>query len=357
MSAGYKYITWTRTKIGYDLALLAGVALYCYLFTKVAPQFWTGDARVNGQIIQMRAYGTCAFLMLTMILCIGPLARWHSRFLPLLYNRRHFGVFTFLMAAFHAKKVLDWYHSYGDLSPLMSLMVTITEGGLNSFTGFPFELLGILALLILCLMAVTSHDFWLNFLSAKVWKALHMSVYVAYGLLVMHISLGALQSERSLFYAVVLGTSIVLVAGLHLVAGYREQRTDREGASSFKAKDHWFDVGRFDEIPLNRAKIIHLDNGERVAIFRYDNKLSAVSNVCAHQNGPLGEGRVIDGCITCPWHGYQYVPHTGQSPPPFEEKIPTFRLKLEGDRVLLDSRALAPGTPVDPVLIEEPAHA
>ncbi|MDH3690432.1 MAG: ferric reductase-like transmembrane domain-containing protein [Gammaproteobacteria bacterium] len=355
MSAGYKYVTWTRAKIGYDLVLLVGVALYCYLFIKIAPQFWTGEARVNGQIIQMRAYGTCAFLMLTLILCIGPLARLNTRFLPLLYNRRHFGVLTFLIGGVHAKKVLDWYHGYGDLSPLMSLMVTITEGSLGSFTGFPFELLGILALIILCLMAVTSHDFWLNFLSPKVWKALHMSVYVVYGLLVMHISLGALQSERSLFYALILGVSIVLVAGLHLVAGYREWHKDRVDAAP-STTEHWLDVGVFKEIPMNRAKIVHLDNGERVAVFRYDNKLSAVSNVCAHQNGPLGEGRVMDGCITCPWHGFQYVPHTGQSPPPFEEKIPTFRLKLDGDRVLLDTRALPPGTPVNPVLIEEQVH-
>jgi nitrite reductase/ring-hydroxylating ferredoxin subunit len=30
------------------------------------------------------------------------------------------------------------------------------------------------------------------------------------------------------------------------------------------------------------------------------------------QNGPLGEGRIVDGCITCPWHGYQYRPDTGR---------------------------------------------
>ena len=46
----------------------------------------------------MRAFGSCAFLMLTLILCIGPLARLDARFLPLLYNRRHFGVLTALDA-------------------------------------------------------------------------------------------------------------------------------------------------------------------------------------------------------------------------------------------------------------------
>ena len=37
-----------------------------------------------------RAFGACAFVMLTVILAIGPLARLDRRFLPLLYNRRHF---------------------------------------------------------------------------------------------------------------------------------------------------------------------------------------------------------------------------------------------------------------------------
>ena len=47
--------------------------------------------------------------MLTMILSIGPLARLDRRFLPLLYNRRHFGVLTFLVAALHVCLMLDWY--------------------------------------------------------------------------------------------------------------------------------------------------------------------------------------------------------------------------------------------------------
>jgi len=96
-----------------------------------------------------------------------------------------------------------------------------------------------------------------------------------------------------------------------------------------------------------------VENAERVAIFRYDGKLSAVSNVCAHQNGPLGEGRVIDGCVTCPWHGFQYRPEDGCAPAPFTEKIATYRLALEGDTIMLDPRPLAPGTFVEPVRIAE----
>jgi sulfoxide reductase heme-binding subunit YedZ len=46
-------------------------------------------------------------------------------------------------------------------------------------------------------MAATSHDFWLANLSAPVWKTLHMLVYLAYALLVLHVTFGALQSEVS----------------------------------------------------------------------------------------------------------------------------------------------------------------
>ena len=42
-------------------------------------------------------------------------------------------------------------------------------------------------------MAATSHDFWLHNLSPYVWKSLHMGVYVAYGLLVLHVLLGVVQ--------------------------------------------------------------------------------------------------------------------------------------------------------------------
>jgi nitrite reductase/ring-hydroxylating ferredoxin subunit len=88
-----------------------------------------------------------------------------------------------------------------------------------------------------------------------------------------------------------------------------------------------------------------------VAIYRYDGRISAVSNVCQHQNGPLGEGKIVDGCITCPWHGYQYVPETGASPPPFTERIPTFNVRVDEGQVYIDPTPNPPGTRTEPALI------
>ena len=98
--------------------------------------------------------------------------------------------------------------------------------------------------------------------------------------------------------------------------------------------------------------------GERVAVLRYEgNRVSAVSGVCQHQNGPLGEGRILDGCVTCPWHGFQYDPATGASPPPFDEKVPTFPVRIEGDSIWVREAPELPGTRVEPATFSEAAVA
>ena len=106
------------------------------------------------------------------------------------------------------------------------------------------------------------------------------------------------------------------------------------------------------DIPEKRALTTCL-SGERVAVFRYDGRVSAISSVCQHQNGPLGEGRIVNGCVVCPWHGYEYKPDTGASPPPFAEKVPTFSVRVLGGRVFVHPRPHAPGTRIEPALVRE----
>jgi nitrite reductase/ring-hydroxylating ferredoxin subunit/uncharacterized membrane protein len=37
-------------------------------------------------------------------------------------------------------------------------------------------------------------------------------------------------------------------------------------------------------------------------VVRVGDRLHAMHDVCAHAGGPLNEGRLVDGCIECPWH-------------------------------------------------------
>ncbi len=91
MSVKYIPVQWNRNKWLYDAVMLAGVVLFLYIFLNLSPRLLGYDPAINPQVHNARAFGACAFAMLTVILCIGPLARLDERFLPLLYNRRHFG--------------------------------------------------------------------------------------------------------------------------------------------------------------------------------------------------------------------------------------------------------------------------
>jgi sulfoxide reductase heme-binding subunit YedZ len=268
------------------------------------------------------------------------------------------------------------YHAGGDTNPIVGIFISTPVTG--PFAAVPFQPFGFFALVILFLMAATSHDFWLANLTAPVWKSLHMLVYVAYALLVLHVTFGILQAEVSPVYVIIVGIGLVVLLGLHVAAAFKEAPKDREVTRSRRREEAdsptqieeckmqhsghrlltsaattegFIDACAVEDIPEKRARIICI-SGERVAIFKYEGKISAVSNVCQHQNGPLGEGKIVDGCITCPWHGYQYLPETGASPPPFVEKVPTFNVRIQSGRVLVHPKPNPAGFRAEPVRID-----
>jgi nitrite reductase/ring-hydroxylating ferredoxin subunit/DMSO/TMAO reductase YedYZ heme-binding membrane subunit len=347
MSHGYRVVSWTPFKKHFDAWMVAGVAAYLLAFVLVATfAAPPGESFTPVQTL-IRATGTLAFVLLTVLLCIGPLARLSPRFKPLLYNRRHLGVTTFLVALVHSVLVVIWYHGFGVLNPFVSLLVSNPR--YDSLAGFPFESLGLVALLLLFVLAATSHDFWNANLGPGLWKGIHMSVYAAYTVLLGHVALGALQTEpHALYGAAVVGAALA-VAGLHI---HTALFASGDVARPEFDPQGWLRVGPALGIPDNRAIVIEPRGAERIAVFRYDGKVAAVSNVCRHQGGPLGEGRVIDGCITCPWHGYQYRPEDGCSPAPFTERVATYATRVSHGIVFVNPRPLKPGTPVEPSVID-----
>ncbi|MGK0316829.1 MAG: sulfoxide reductase heme-binding subunit YedZ [Saprospiraceae bacterium] len=339
MGLNYKLVLWSKYKKTYDKVIIASMLLYIVLFAVITFVF---NSETSIETLVIRAFGSLAIIMLHIILIIGPLSRLNTNFLPILFNRRHLGVSMFIAAFIHGGFSMFQFHALGDVNPIYSIFTSNMD--YNSIRNFPFQVLGFLALLILFVMASTSHDFFLANLSAKVWKWLHMMVYVAYALIFAHVFLGAFQQETSLFTIVLMIVGFIVVASLHLITAFKESKIDN---TKTVEKEGWLEVCNVSEIEEDRAKIFTVDK-ERVAIFKYEGKLSAIHNVCKHQGGPLGEGKVIDGCITCPWHGYQYLPHNGQSPAPFTEKVATYELKVDGSTVFINPKAFAEGTEVKP---------
>ncbi|MEO7768579.1 MAG: Rieske 2Fe-2S domain-containing protein, partial [Ferruginibacter sp.] len=157
----------------------------------------------------------------------------------------------------------------------------------------------------------------------------------------MHVMLGVIQYETNPVFIVILSLGSAVLILLHLVAGYREVKKD--SIKFAPPKEGFIMVCDVNDIEEDRAKMFCIDS-ERIAVYKTHGKLFAVNNVCKHQNGPLGEGKILDGCITCPWHGYQYLPQNGQSPPPFKEKVSTYDVSIEGTKVWLNPTPYPEGT-------------
>lgn len=344
MSASYRAIDWNRQKRLYDLTLGGLLALGLGTFVGVSLLV---SPNITAETLIIRGSSVSALLLLHVILCIGPLARLDARFLPLLYNRRHLGVTMFLLALVHGVFSIVQFHALGNENPLVSIFTAyqgdyrvLVDGRVN-VAHFPFEPFGLAALVILFVMAATSHDFWLRNLGASFWKTMHLGVYAAYGLVLVHVALGTLQAERSAVYPTLLALGFAVVAGLHLAAARQEVRLD--STQALEDQDGFASICRVEEVVEGRGKIV-VAGGQRVALFRHQGRIFATSNVCRHQGGPVGEGRVVNGCITCPWHGWNYQPEDGCSPPPFKEVLATFDTRIVGDRVWVKIRANPLGT-------------
>ena len=350
MSIAYRVVQWNHHKRVYDAILAGAIVGYLVIFVAAGMVLFRAPEDIAPPILLMRALGTCALILLHVILMIGPVHRLTPVVAPLLYNRRHMGVMFFTVALLHAVVAIGFYGGFGVGNPIVNVL---GHGSFASIAAFPFEWLGFLALVIFFVMAATSHDFWLKNLGPRAWKAIHMGVYLAYALVLAHVVLGALQSDRSIAYPILMGIGFIAVVSVHVIAAAREAKRDTSGPMVDSATQ-WIDVAAVADIPESRALVVCPRGGgprERIAVFRHEGGVSAVSNVCAHQGGPLGEGKILDGCITCPWHGYQYRAHDGQSPPPFTEKIPTYRVRITAGRMEVNPTPLPPGTPVEPARV------
>jgi nitrite reductase/ring-hydroxylating ferredoxin subunit/uncharacterized membrane protein len=69
-----------------------------------------------------------------------------------------------------------------------------------------------------------------------------------------------------------------------------------------ESETEWHDVLGEDELADGKARCVDVDD-VHVLVVRHAGGLYALSDRCAHRGGPLHEGEIADGCVTCPWHG------------------------------------------------------
>lgn len=71
-------------------------------------------------------------------------------------------------------------------------------------------------------------------------------------------------------------------------------------------------AARVTDVPAGGGVTVHVQ-GRPVALFEHDGRIHAYEGVCLHRGGPVGDGDVEEGVVTCPWHGWQYHVTTGRN--------------------------------------------
>lgn len=79
---------------------------------------------------------------------------------------------------------------------------------------------------------------------------------------------------------------------------------------------------------------VTLDNTS-ICVTHHDGKYGALDNKCPHQGGPLGEGTIENGMLRCPWHGWDYCPHTGKPPGGYDDGVATYPIEERTDGVYI----------------------
>lgn len=89
-----------------------------------------------------------------------------------------------------------------------------------------------------------------------------------------------------------------------------------------------------DELLPGRCMEAVVD-GRPVALFNVAGAFHAISNICVHRGGPLGQG-VLDGSsVLCPWHAWSYDVTTGVSTVNAELKVAKYETRVEAGFVLV----------------------
>ncbi len=101
----------------------------------------------------------------------------------------------------------------------------------------------------------------------------------------------------------------------------------------------WHDLGPVAELAKRSLQQIEVGR-TKIALSYANGEFGAISGVCNHVGGPLGEGKLDGEYVVCPWHNWKYHRSGGQGEPGFEaETVPHYEIKIEQGRLLVNLEA------------------
>ena len=100
--------------------------------------------------------------------------------------------------------------------------------------------------------------------------------------------------------------------------------------------ERWIEIGYMNDIPRRGARCVK-GPGYAIALFRTsDDQIFALEDKCPHKGGPLSQGIVHDGCVTCPLHNWVISLKDGEVQGEDQGRVSTIPVRLEGTQIFID---------------------
>jgi nitrite reductase/ring-hydroxylating ferredoxin subunit/uncharacterized membrane protein len=105
-----------------------------------------------------------------------------------------------------------------------------------------------------------------------------------------------------------------------------------------KGPREWTEVLDESDLAPGGHRLVHAGD-VTVLLVREADGISALDSVCSHLGGPLEEGTISDGCVTCPWHGSVFRLQDGTIlRGPASAPQPSYETRVQDGRIQVRAR-------------------
>jgi nitrite reductase/ring-hydroxylating ferredoxin subunit/uncharacterized membrane protein len=193
--------------------------------------------------------------------------------------------------------------------PIGALTVTVVLDLLNQRTGADVAL--VVGILFMVAAALTGAADYTDTDGTALLRATVHSVLMVVALVLYLVSL-ALRAggpaDRTLPVVLSIVGYLVLTAGAYVggdVVYVLGNMVDHHAFGGRGTKWVALDLGGLKEVP--QATPVKAKAGaNNILLVREGDTIHAMHETCSHAGGPLSEGKIVDGCIECPWHGSRF---------------------------------------------------
>jgi len=104
--------------------------------------------------------------------------------------------------------------------------------------------------------------------------------------------------------------------------------------SLYNWKMPFLKVGTLAQLPPDSVMEVMVGD-QPYAVCHTAGAIRALSGICLHRGGPLGQGQIHDGCVVCPYHLWEFDCVTGEYDYDSTKRVPTFEVKVEDGEIYI----------------------